>query len=198
MSPRSIGRSVRVDRDDVGLTSTYYDTPSLGLLRQRVTLRRREGDADTGWHLKVPAGDARTELRLPLSAGAHVPERLVELVTRDRRRSRTGSGRDCEDTAPSITGLRRRSPRSRDRRRRGARHRPRRGGARHVLARGRGRTRRGRRTAVAEGECSAARGGRDRIERRLEACPHTWLVRPDLADRHRPARIVRRGTCPNS
>jgi CHAD domain-containing protein len=43
-----------------------------------VTLRRRRGESDEGWQLKVPAGDARTELRLPLGDGRAVPAELRE------------------------------------------------------------------------------------------------------------------------
>jgi CHAD domain-containing protein len=75
-----LGRPVRAERSVVQLESTYYDTPQLSLLRYKVTLRRREGDDDTGWHLKVPAGSARTEIRLPLVSGSSVPGRLSEMV----------------------------------------------------------------------------------------------------------------------
>jgi CHAD domain-containing protein len=63
----------------VRLNSTYFDTTDHDLLRSGVTLRRRTGDADTGWHLKVPAGDARTEIRLPVD-GDTVPDELLQLV----------------------------------------------------------------------------------------------------------------------
>jgi CHAD domain-containing protein len=69
----SVGGSVQ--RETVTLESTYYDTADCDLLHARITLRRRTGDADTGWHLKVPDGDARTEIRLPLG-GRGVPEPL--------------------------------------------------------------------------------------------------------------------------
>ena len=83
------------------LTATYYDTPDLRLARSRITLRRREGGTDDGWHLKLPAEEdakdpatadgrsapaVRDEVRLPASqdsAGAERPEppaRLLELV----------------------------------------------------------------------------------------------------------------------
>jgi CHAD domain-containing protein len=55
--------------DTVRLSSTYHDTSELDLLRFRLALRRREGDADTGWQLKVPARRGRTELRWPPSEG---------------------------------------------------------------------------------------------------------------------------------
>jgi CHAD domain-containing protein len=64
----------------VELRSTYYDTAERSLLRHFLTLRRREGDEDTGWQLKVPAGDARSELSLPLDGGEAVPSGLVELL----------------------------------------------------------------------------------------------------------------------
>lgn len=71
------GASVQVET--VRLHSAYYDTAERDLLRHGVTLRRRTGDDDSGWHLKVPRGDARTEVRLPL-AGESVPEELASLV----------------------------------------------------------------------------------------------------------------------
>jgi CHAD domain-containing protein len=71
------GASVQVET--VNLHSAYYDTAERDLLRHGVTLRRRTGDDDTGWHLKVPRGDARTEVRLP-PTGDDVPPELRELV----------------------------------------------------------------------------------------------------------------------
>jgi CHAD domain-containing protein len=65
-----------VERRAVRLESTYYDTAASDLLRHRVTLRRRAGDDDAGWQLKVPHGDARTEIRLPASAANGVPAEL--------------------------------------------------------------------------------------------------------------------------
>lgn len=69
-----------VDRSVVTLKSTYFDTDSNDLLSQRMTLRKREGDTDTGWHLKVPHDLARTEIHLPLTTGRTVPARLGKLV----------------------------------------------------------------------------------------------------------------------
>src|SRR4051794_697272 len=70
-----------VEQETVNLTSTYFDTGEHDLLRARFTLRRRTGDTDTGWHLKVPAGDTRLEIRYPLD-GAHdeVPAELAALT----------------------------------------------------------------------------------------------------------------------
>src|SRR4051794_28854065 len=48
------------------LEATYFDTQDLRLAAAGLTLRRRTGGHDAGWHLKVPAGtNARSEVRLP-------------------------------------------------------------------------------------------------------------------------------------
>lgn len=72
----------------VTLVATYLDTPDLRLLRWGVSLRRREGGADGGWHLKLPVSDGgkslvRDEVTLPLAAGppGNVPPELADLVT---------------------------------------------------------------------------------------------------------------------
>ncbi|MDY0811357.1 CYTH and CHAD domain-containing protein [Kitasatospora purpeofusca] len=53
------------------LDAVYYDTPDLDLLSRQVTLRRRTGGGDAGWHLKLPTGtDSREEIHAPLEAGA--------------------------------------------------------------------------------------------------------------------------------
>ncbi|MDV3128078.1 CYTH and CHAD domain-containing protein [Mycobacterium sp. 21AC1] len=71
------------------LDAVYFDTPGRDLAAHRITLRRRTGGSDAGWHLKLPAGpDARTEVRAPLgSTDDAVPEALVDTVlaiVRDR------------------------------------------------------------------------------------------------------------------
>ena len=65
------------------LDAVYFDTPGRDLAAHHVTLRRRTGGPDAGWHLKLPAGpDARTEVREPLDASAtdDVPESLRDVV----------------------------------------------------------------------------------------------------------------------
>jgi CHAD domain-containing protein len=72
------------------LDAVYFDTPAHDLAARRVTLRRRTGGTDAGWHLKLPAGpDARTEVRVPLDESNvdTVPEDLLDVVlaiVRDR------------------------------------------------------------------------------------------------------------------
>lgn len=61
------------------LDATYYDTDDLALIRHRVTLRRRAGGVDEGWHLKLPDGEGRLEVRRPLT-GATPPAALLALV----------------------------------------------------------------------------------------------------------------------
>jgi CHAD domain-containing protein len=77
-----VGRA-RVDR----LDAVYFDTADLALTRAGVSLRRRTGGNDEGWHLKVPAGDGRDEVQVPLSrARARPPaalRRAVWVWTRD-------------------------------------------------------------------------------------------------------------------
>ena len=61
------------------LAATYFDTPDARLAAAKITLRRRTGGADEGWHLKLPvAGDTRRELREPLSD--ELPEPLAAWV----------------------------------------------------------------------------------------------------------------------
>ncbi len=66
------------------MRATYYDTDDLRLARAGITLRRRTGGKDAGWHLKLPVAgerqEARDEIALPLN-GAGVPAPLRELVT---------------------------------------------------------------------------------------------------------------------
>ena len=63
------------------LEAVYLDTVDLRLLRRRLTLRRRTGGPDAGWHLKRPARPgARTELRLPLGRSGQVPIELSHQV----------------------------------------------------------------------------------------------------------------------
>ena len=65
------------------LRAVYFDTPDHSLAAARITLRRRTGGTDAGWHLKLPIGtDSRREVHAPLGRGAYtVPGRLAELVT---------------------------------------------------------------------------------------------------------------------
>jgi CHAD domain-containing protein len=74
---------------ELQLDATYFDTARLDLAGHNVTLRRRTGGDDAGWHLKLPAGqDERTEVRLPPGrANLEVPEALarqVRALTRGR------------------------------------------------------------------------------------------------------------------
>lgn len=93
MSPSFDGLSAvaRVERHPVQqLEAVYFDTPAHDLAARRVTLRRRTGGTDAGWHLKLPAGpDARTEVRAPLGdeISDTVPDELMDVIlaiVRDR------------------------------------------------------------------------------------------------------------------
>ena len=67
------------------LEATYFDTTELALFRWGITLRRRSGGSDDGWHVKFPVkgadASARDELRLPLGSSEHVPAQLVDIVS---------------------------------------------------------------------------------------------------------------------
>lgn len=64
------------------LEATYFDSSDLRLLRQAITLRRRTGGSDAGWHLKRPRSDGeREEIRLPPGRSARtVPVALRRQV----------------------------------------------------------------------------------------------------------------------
>jgi CHAD domain-containing protein len=81
-----VARVPRPERQE--LDAVYFDTADLRLARARVTLRRRTGGSDEGWHVKLPlGGDDREEVRAPLGRAVRsVPVRLARLVrvhTRD-------------------------------------------------------------------------------------------------------------------
>ena len=81
--------------DSEHLEAEYYDTADLRLLRSGITLRRRKGGHDAGWHLKLPAApDSREEIRRPLGRAGRVPAELANLV-----RARTRG----EELAPVAT-----------------------------------------------------------------------------------------------
>ena len=71
--------------DEVHQSATYVDTEDLALLTARITLRRRIGGVDDGWHLKLPAGDrAREEVHAdiadPSDPDEAVPGELADRV----------------------------------------------------------------------------------------------------------------------
>src|SRR5215208_7782919 len=69
----------KVERSTVTLSSTYYDTADGDLQTHGVLLRRRDGDDDTGWQLKVPEADGRVEIRTALSDTP--PSELADALT---------------------------------------------------------------------------------------------------------------------
>src|ERR1700758_871961 len=82
------------------LDAVYFDTPGRDLAGHRITLRRRTGGSDAGWHLKLPAGpEARTEVRAPLGEdNAEVPGELRDVVlaiVRDRPLEAVARIRTC-------------------------------------------------------------------------------------------------------
>ena len=85
-------KSLRMaDKKRFYMSATYFDTEDLDLNRHKITLRRRVGGDDEGWHLKLPVRkDTRQELHAPLDEGdtGSVPARLaaqVEDITAGQR-----------------------------------------------------------------------------------------------------------------
>lgn len=71
--PGVVGEPVH---DSIQLSATYFDTADYRLLAEKITLRKREGGDDAGWHMKLPAGqDARTEIQLPRTRAPMCPRR---------------------------------------------------------------------------------------------------------------------------
>lgn len=55
-----------VDKGVAQLDATYYDTADERLVASSITLRRRTGGSDAGWHLKLPVSEGvRDEIRAP-------------------------------------------------------------------------------------------------------------------------------------
>ena len=80
--PELGGRRI-ADPRRIYLSATYFDTDDFDLLKHQVTLRRRVGGDDEGWHLKLPVRkDTRQELHAPLDEGTEgsVPARLASQV----------------------------------------------------------------------------------------------------------------------
>ncbi|TCC52407.1 CYTH and CHAD domain-containing protein [Kribbella capetownensis] len=73
----SVAQPVELD-----LEAVYYDTEALDLAANKVTLRRRTGGEDDGWHIKFPkASGERLEIHHPLGRSVRdVPIALVRTV----------------------------------------------------------------------------------------------------------------------
>jgi inorganic triphosphatase YgiF len=78
-----LGGSRAAEPKRIYLSATYFDTDDLDLIKRKITLRRRVGGDDEGWHLKLPVRkDTRQEIHAPLDEGATgaVPARLAAQV----------------------------------------------------------------------------------------------------------------------
>ncbi|WP_284864427.1 CYTH and CHAD domain-containing protein [Corynebacterium rhinophilum] len=66
------------------LSAIYYDTEDLRLTHAKITLRRRTGGNDDGWHIKIPSEGGRTEIHAelgePVDGKYEVPQELVKQV----------------------------------------------------------------------------------------------------------------------
>ena len=66
------------------MSAIYYDTADLRLTHAKITLRRRTGGNDDGWHIKIPGEAGRTEIRAelgePVDGRYEVPAELIHEV----------------------------------------------------------------------------------------------------------------------
>lgn len=66
------------------LSAIYYDTRDLRLTRAKITLRRRSGGHDDGWHIKLPGSQGRIEIQAelgePTEGQFQAPAELLEQV----------------------------------------------------------------------------------------------------------------------
>lgn len=83
----TLGGELTADQPRVmRMSATYYDTADLRLTRAKITLRRRTGGKDAGWHVKLPAvssggeSAARVEIGFPLGEGTEVPDAVRQVV----------------------------------------------------------------------------------------------------------------------
>jgi inorganic triphosphatase YgiF len=74
-----------VARPALDLDATYFDTPDLRLVRDGISLRRRTGDGDATWTLKLPAGSSAVALQRRefdvVDDSLDIPAELASLVT---------------------------------------------------------------------------------------------------------------------
>src|SRR6266702_4005894 len=79
---RLSGVAASVGPNPERLAAVYYDTHDLRLARAGVTLRKRTGGTDAGWHLKVPTeADTRDEIRFPLNEESTAPPPELTALT---------------------------------------------------------------------------------------------------------------------
>lgn len=62
------------------LSARYFDTADLRLTRAKITLRRRTGGKDEGWHIKLPSEQGRIELGAPLGEGDTPPADILDPI----------------------------------------------------------------------------------------------------------------------
>lgn len=71
---KAAGVASVVDKGVAELDAVYYDTQDLRLAADSLTLRRRTGGDDAGWHLKFPvATGIRDEIRAPCPRTSPAP-----------------------------------------------------------------------------------------------------------------------------
>src|SRR5262245_34135941 len=91
------------DPEEQTLRAQYYDTGDLLLLRHGITLRRRAGGSDAGWHLKLPlGGDGMSE---PRERGNGEAGGATEASGRRSTEIRLPPGRSTRQVPAELAGL---------------------------------------------------------------------------------------------
>lgn len=96
-------------RRRVDLEAVYFDTADLDLMALGMTLRRRRGGDDAGWHLKLPGDGGRHELRVPLTNDDLVPQHFQQVLrgtTHGAPLGKVGTITTCRTVIPvtDVTG----------------------------------------------------------------------------------------------
>jgi CHAD domain-containing protein len=91
-----------VETHTYDLRATYFDTATDDLRRHLITLRRRTGGHDDGWHLKLPGEAARTEITVE-SRASTPPRELSALLLGVRRGQRLLARAKLSTTRASRT-----------------------------------------------------------------------------------------------
>ncbi len=97
----NLAPTARLDTTSHQLEATYYDTSESHLRHSGMSLRKRKGGVDDGWHLKLPSGDDRVELHSD-SKSSIVPRELSSLLLGIRRGLKLGPIAKVSTTRQSL------------------------------------------------------------------------------------------------
>lgn len=82
---------------DHELEATSFDTAELSLTAAGITVRRRTGGEDAGWHLKLPTKKGRFEMHQPLNRSTKTVPKALRRVAQCHQRRGPGTHRHGSD-----------------------------------------------------------------------------------------------------